>query len=238
MPLKDLLHRLLFNREGLLTPTGSTPSLAIISPHRSTVHIRFPPALSTPSPPSPAFVGGLRDSLEGTVAISRRHLVIHDPSLCGSSMRCDLREKNCSARWPGISAEVLNIPRAHVVASSRTPEPYDLGAMWARPLSTGIRVGAGDRVWVDGLGEVVLFEDEDGSSVTALSPFWGFFRAQTVYHGVIHVAIEWQYIELTPEEYELRVSTLSRVGGWMCLGGSVGFLVKRMFRRGGGGWWV
>ncbi|KZP32468.1 hypothetical protein FIBSPDRAFT_882342 [Athelia psychrophila] len=131
-------------------------------------------------------------------------------------MYCDLREQQCPARLPGISAEALNIPRAHVVEGSRTPVPYDLGAMWARPLSTGIHVSAGDRVWVDGLGEVVLIED-GGSISTDLSQFWAFFRAQTVYNGLIYVAIEWKYVELTPDEYNLRVHTISEAGRWFRL---------------------
>lgn len=179
-----------FSKNGLFAQASNTSSLPMINPHSETIH--------------------------RAIMVPCRHLVMHNPSLCGPSMYCDLREQQCPARLPGISAEALNIPRAHVVEGSRTPVPYDLGAMWARPLSTGIHVSAGDRVWVDGLGEVVLIED-GGSISTDLSQFWAFFRAQTVYNGLIYVAIEWKYVELTPDEYNLRVHTISEAGRWFRL---------------------
>lgn len=235
MSPKDYFRCVLFSQEGRFAQANSnhTPSLAIIDPHCTTTHIQLRKTPSAVSFPSSISTEVPHDSSEATIRVSRRHIIIHDVALCGPSIQCELRRSRCTARLPGVSAEALNIPRAHVVPSSRSPIPYDLSAMWARPLSAGTLVGLGDRLWLDGLGEIVLTEEEDSCE---LSPYWCFFSAQTVYNGVIHIAIEWRYIQLTPEEYEHRVSSL--LGGWMFWGRVVADQFRRVFSCGGGSLWV
>lgn len=83
------------------------------------------------------------------------------------------------------------------------------------------------------MGEIVLEEEEE----IDLSPYWAFFSAQSVYDGQIHIAIEWKYIQLTPEEYERRVS--ARAGARLvCMGRDVGAWVKGLFGQGSGDLWV
>lgn len=172
-------------------------SLAGLSPNFATFHIAFPtvqlddPSISYVTPASP------RSSSEGTVALSRRHFVVHGPS-CGPAMRCDLRQKQS----PYVAARSVGLPRCHIVVSSRDPVAYDRKELWARPLSRGPLIGVGDRVWLEGVGEVKLGE----TLAPAFSPYWSFFSAMTLHYEIIELAVVWGHVRLNEEEYERRVS--------------------------------
>lgn len=223
MSSKDPFDDLLSKKTGFLAQANAPPSPSGIDPHRSTFHLSFPTASPAGIFSPPGYPDLPRDSYEGAVAVCRRHFVMHDPDICGPGMQCGLREALCPARMPGIDAGVLNIPRAHVVPSSRTPVRYDVGALWSRALYGGVLVGDGDRVWIDGAGEVVLEE----SRFPDASPYWKFFSAETWYDGVVELAVEWKYARLTPEEYERRAGGQPRKWG----GGRIrGYVVAQMGR--------
>lgn len=174
-------------------------SLARINPNSETFHIAFPVAqpddisvLLPDSDPAPI-------PSEGILAVYRRHFEVHGPS-CEPEMACDLREKQS----PDVVAQSVGIPRAHIVGCPRCPVSYNLEELWARPLSNSPLVDVGDRLWVEGIGEVELQE----SSVAKASPFWKFFSDRTLDDRIIEVATEWRFVRLTPEEYERRASAL------------------------------
>lgn len=172
------------------------PGLAALHPCSDTFHVAFP-QIQPEDGTFPSFApSSPRSSLEDVV-ISRRHFVVHGPS-CRPEMQCDLR----AAQGPAVVARSVGLPRAHVVRSSRDPTPYNLNELWARPLSSGPLIGVGDRIWVEGLGEVKLGE----SFAASVSPFWRFFSACTKNYRILELATEWKFVRLTSEEYERRAS--------------------------------
>lgn len=84
----------------------------------------------------------------------------------------------------------------------RDPAQYDVEALWARRLSDGPLVGGDDRVWVEGVGEVVLREPDSAD----VSRYWKFFDAYTINYQIIEMAVEWKYVRLTPEECKCHTS--------------------------------
>lgn len=126
-----------------------------------------------------------QDSAKTTIEVFRRHFVIHGPS-CRSSMGCDQR----GTQAPAATRRVVGLPRAHFVASSLAPTRYNVNALWARPLSRGPLVEVGDKIWVEGVGEVELGE----SIVHGTSPFWKFFSAFTPDYPLVEMATEWCYV--------------------------------------------
>lgn len=54
-------------------------------------------------------------------------------------------------------------------------------------------------------------------------------RTPTVDNGLIHVAIERKYVELTQDEYELRARTISEGGRWFCLSSCVRVWLRWIF---------
>lgn len=178
------------------------PSPASFNPNIETLHI----ACTTVQPgdltlieasPHPPPAPPVR-----TVAIPRRHIVVHGPS-CGSDMQCDQR----GMQAPVVTSRSVGLPRAHIVRCPQNPARYDLNRLWARPLSSGPLVGEGDRVWLEGIGEVVLGR----SSTNTVSSCWRFFSASTADHGLIELATTWGFVRLTSEEYEIRANSGSIV---------------------------
>lgn len=191
---KEFTEQELADQKGGLDLLSATS----IDPHCQTFHVSRPKKIYLGSSSCQAAYDS-QDSLDETIAVSRRHIVIHGLD-CSLDMKCEERNKECPSQPPGVSAAVLGIPRAHVVTSLTTPERYNLEMMWSRPLSCGPLVAVGDRIWIDGLGEVILGD----SRMADVSPHWGFFSAPTWAHGVIELAVEWKYIQLSMEEFEQR----------------------------------
>lgn len=199
MSFKDQSSKLESTEDGDssdLPQPASFPSA--FSPDRMTLHIHPSPIQDTSSSISHPSLSSPRDSTEGSVAVYRRHIVVHGLS-CDSDMGCDIRE----GQGPVVTRRAMGIPRVHVVAASQVPIRYNLNALWTRPLSKGPLIGVGDQIWVDGLGEVELGE----SLVAGASPYWKFFRAFSSKSGTMEMATEWSYVRLTSEEYEHRAGS-------------------------------
>lgn len=173
------------------------PSVAF-NPSHATLHVAFPKA--PPDDPSISYITPtpLRRSSEEVVAVYRQHFVVHGP-VCGPEMQCALRERQS----PEVTRQSVGLPRCHVVKSSRDPVAYNLEELWARRLGKGPLVGAGDRVWLEGVGEVRLGEPRD----VAVSPYWKFFSAMTLNFKIVELAVEWEHVRLTEEEYECRAGS-------------------------------
>lgn len=202
MSSKNYLTRLLPLASDSSKTVEVPPLPKLFDPGTITLHIISPEHQNDHPSSSQVSLSTPRDSSEGLVAVRRQHFVVHGPS-CKESKRCDLLERQA----PTITPCAVGIPRAHIVAVSRFPTRYDRSALWARPLSRGPLIGVGDKMWLEGVGAVVLRE----SSVAGASPFWKFFSVETKKYGVVELATEWSGVQLTSEEYELRAS--SRLAG-------------------------
>lgn len=157
------------------------------------LHITFPPDQSDDASTSQSASSSPRSSLEEVTVKSRRHFVIHGPS-CQPALECALRGR----QGPEVAQRSVGLPRAHIITMPRDPVQYDVGALWARRLSDGPLVGGGDRVWLEGVGEVVLREPASAE----VSRYWKFFDAYTANYQIIEMAVEWKHVRLTPEECE------------------------------------
>lgn len=225
MSSNDYLTRLTTGQDLSLPQVIGAPPAEGFDPDAITLHIASPSYQNISPSVSQEILSPARGSTERTVAVYRQHFVVHGPS-CQSGIVCD-RHQNLG---PYVAHRAVGLPRLHVVRIPRNPVGFNLSALWARSLSEGSLVGIGDRVWVDGLGEVVL----EQSIVPGLSPYWGFFSAKPVDgRPLVEMATELSNIRLTPEEYELR-SSLQNAGrgsgvAGVQLEGSQGF-------EDGGGW--
>lgn len=159
---KDYFTKVPSRGVGLVTPAQDSPSTYVTCTRQETLHALYPQP-----PPDvllrPPFASrGVHDSCDGVVAVSRRHFVVHGPS-CGPIMQCVRRSESP----PFVTRVSEGIPWAHIVPTSPSPARCNLDVMWARALVSGPLIGEGDRLWVDGVGEVVLQE----SRVSWRSPY-------------------------------------------------------------------
>lgn len=181
----------------LVTPAQGTPSIILTGTQQETLY-----SMSPQPPPDahlrPPFASrGVHDSCDGVVPVSRRHVVVHGPA-CGPIMQCVQR----GAVPPFVTRISEGIPRAHIVPTSHSPARCDLAAMWARVLVDGPLIGEGDRLWLEGVGEVVL----QGSAVSLRSPYWKFYCVWVVGEGWVELAVEWRFVRLTCQERRRRAT--------------------------------
>lgn len=196
---KDYYTKIPSRGVGLVTPAQGPPSIDVACTKQGTLHATFPQPPPDVHLRPPFASREVHDSCDGVVAVSRRHFVVHGPA-CGPIMQCGRR----SEAPPFVTRVSEGIPRAHIVPTTRMPERCDLDALWARTLASGPLIGEGDRLWLDGVGEVVLRE----SKVTWTSPYWKFFFTWVQGEGWVELAVEWRFVRLTRLERRRRTTPI------------------------------